>query len=174
IEVSVQPTLLANSHPLASVNNEYNAVYVNGEAIGETMFYGPGAGSLPTATAVMSDVVVAIQNMRLGVSGHQLTEPLFEKEITPAEERISKFYLRLTAKDETGAFATISELFNQLDISFERILQTPSDENNLAEIILVTHTTSLNAFQQAMDKLDNLDVVESIKSHFRVEGDVEE
>ncbi len=67
LEVSVQPTFLAKSHPLTAVKNEYNAIYVNGEAVGETMFYGPGAGSLPTATAVMSDVVAIIKNMRLGV-----------------------------------------------------------------------------------------------------------
>src|SRR5699024_2259383 len=66
VEVSVRPTLLANKLPLAGVKDEYNAVYVNGESVGETMFYGPGAGSLPTATAVMSDVVSAIKNMRLG------------------------------------------------------------------------------------------------------------
>src|SRR5699024_7826309 len=75
VEVSVQPTFLDNKHPLANVKNEYNAVYVNGEAVGETMFYGPGAGSLPTATAVLSDVVAAIKNMRLGVNGEQFIEP---------------------------------------------------------------------------------------------------
>src|SRR5690625_2590242 len=85
IEVSVQPTLLAEKHPLVGVKNEYNVVYVNGEAVGETMFYGPGAGSLPTATAVMSDVVEAIKNMNMNVSGRQVIQPRFEKEITPIE-----------------------------------------------------------------------------------------
>ena len=63
VEVSVQPSLLPDTHPLASVNNEYNAVYVYGEAVGETMFYGPGAGSLPTATAVVSDLVAVVKNI---------------------------------------------------------------------------------------------------------------
>lgn len=66
LEVTVEPTLLPNTHPLAAVQNEYNAVYVYGEAVGETMFYGPGAGSLPTATAVVSDLVAVMQNIRLG------------------------------------------------------------------------------------------------------------
>ena len=78
IEVSVQPTFLSKNHPLAAVNDEYNAVYVNGEAVGETMFYGPGAGSLPTATAVMSDVVAVIKNMLLGVNGKQYVKLRFE------------------------------------------------------------------------------------------------
>lgn len=171
IEVSVQPTLLSEKHPLAGVKNEYNAVYVNGESVGETMFYGPGAGSLPTATAVMADVVAAIKNMRLGVNGQQIVKPRFKKEITPIDQRFSKYYVRLHVKDEVGAFAVISELFNQMNISFERILQTPSSKTELAEIVFVTHKTSLATFENALDKLNDLDVVEIVKSYFRVEGD---
>jgi len=171
IEVSVQPTFLADSHPLAGVKNEYNAVYVNGEAVGETMFYGPGAGSLPTATAVMADVVAVIKNMKLGTNGQQLVKPRFTKEITPADQRFSQYYVRLHVKDEVGAFAIISELFNQMDISFERILQTPSSKTELAEIVLITHQTSFEKFEQALEKLNDIEVVEVIKSYFRVEGD---
>lgn len=171
VEVSVQPTFLDNKHPLAGVKDEFNAVYVNGEAVGETMFYGPGAGSLPTATAVMSDVVAAIKNMRLGVNGQQFVAPRFKKELTPADERFSQFYLRLHVKDEVGAFATISQLFNTLGISFERILQTPSSHYEVAEIILVTHKTSLANFKEALDKLDKVDVVKDVESYYRVEGD---
>src|SRR5699024_3488155 len=116
IEVNVKPTFLSDTHPLAAVNDEYNAVYVSGEAVGETMFYGPGAGSLPTATAVMSDVVEAIKNMILGVNGKKFMKPKFEKEIAPEGNRFSQFYLRMHVKDETGAFASISELFNKRGI----------------------------------------------------------
>src|SRR5699024_8951403 len=76
VEVNVQPTFLSEKHPLAAVKNEYNAVYVSGEAVGETMFYGAGAGSLPTATAIMADVVTVITNMRLVVNGSRFTTPL--------------------------------------------------------------------------------------------------
>src|SRR5699024_1520996 len=170
IDVSVEPTFLSKNHPLTSVNDEYNAVYVDGENVGETMFYGPGAGSLPTATAVMSDVVEAMKNMLLGVNGKKFIQPRFKKKLTPANHRYSQFYLRLTVKDETGAFATISDLFNQLGISFERILQTPAKQG-FAEIIVVIHKTSLEDFQTAMKRLDDLHVVENVESHFRVEGD---
>ncbi|MGM8364936.1 homoserine dehydrogenase [Virgibacillus sp. W0181] len=171
IEVSVQPTFLSNKHPLASVTDEYNAVYINGEAVGETMFYGPGAGSLPTATAVMSDVVEAIKNMRLGVNGKKFVKPRFQKELTPMDQRYSQFYLRLHVKDEVGAFALISELFHQMGISFERILQKPSNKDELAEIVVVTHETSLAKFKDSLAKLRELYVVENVESFFRVEGD---
>lgn len=170
IDVSVEPTFIAKTHPLASVNNEYNAVYVSGENVGETMFYGPGAGGLPTATAVMSDVVEAIKNMLLDVNGKQFITPRFKKELTPADKRFSQFYLRLRVKDELGAFATISEVFNQLGISFERILQTPR-EDEFAEIIVVTHQASNENFETAMKQLGELDVVETVKNYYRVEGD---
>lgn len=170
IEVTVQPTFLSKNHPLASVSDEYNAVYVNGENVGETMFYGPGAGSLPTATAVMSDVVEAIKNMILGVNGQKFVEPRFKKKLTPANHRFSQFYLRLHVKDELGAFASISELFNQQGISFERILQTPV-KKGFAEIIVVTHKTSLENFQTAMKELDELHVIDNVESYYRVEGD---
>lgn len=171
VEVSVRPTFLANHHPLVGVKNEYNAVYINGESVGETMFYGPGAGGLPTATAVMSDVVEAIKNMKLGVNGKQFVKPKFIKKITPAAERYSKYYVRLHVKDEVGAFAVISELFNQMEISFERIFQTPSSQDKLAEIVLITHKTSLADFETALEKLENLEVVDAIKSYYCVEGD---
>lgn len=174
VEVTVEPTLLAQNHPLAGVENEFNAVYVNAEALGETMFYGPGAGSLPTATAVMSDVVTVVKNMRLGVNGRNYVHSRFEKQLTPPEESFSKYYIRLHVKDEIGAFAHISQLFNEIGISFERILQTPRKNQELAEIILVTHTTSLDKFKEALNRLDELEVVETVKSYYRVEGDVEQ
>ncbi|EQB39012.1 MULTISPECIES: homoserine dehydrogenase [Virgibacillus] len=171
IEVSVQPTLLSKEHPLADVKNEYNAVYVYGEAVGETMFYGPGAGSLPTATAVVSDLVTVIKNMRLGVSGTHSLEARFKKELRSADQRSGQYYLRIHVKDRVGAFSEISTLFNDLEISFKRILQTPIKKRESAEIILVTHQTSLDNFQHALDQLKKLEVVLQLKSYYKVEGD---
>lgn len=171
VEISVRPTFLSEKHPLAGVVNEYNAVYVNGDAVGQTMFYGPGAGSLPTATAIMSDVVATIKNIQLGTTGHTAIEPLFTKTLTTPEQQRSKFYLRLHVKDEVGAFATVSELFNEQKISFEKIIQTPSEDKSVAEIVVTTHETSLATFKEALVKLDALDVVESIQSYYRIEGD---
>ncbi|MBG9545189.1 homoserine dehydrogenase [Cytobacillus firmus] len=170
VEVSVQPTLLSESHPLASVQDEYNAVYVYGEAVGETMFYGPGAGSLPTATAVVSDLVGVMKNMRLGVNGKSAAVPQYDKKLKDADEIYSKYFLRLHVKDEVGTFANITSIFSEHHVSFEKILQLPLKEKGLAEIVLVTHQASLQDYEDILVSLRDLPAVQSIKSSYRVEG----
>ncbi|WP_153126595.1 homoserine dehydrogenase [Peribacillus tepidiphilus] len=171
VEVSVQPTLLPETHPLASVNDEYNAVYVYGEAVGETMFYGPGAGSLPTATAVVSDLVGVMKNMRLGVNGRSVVAPQYKKNLKDASEIFSKYFVRLHVKDEVGVFANITSIFSEHGVSFEKILQLPLKQKDLAEIVLVTHKASLKDYEEILQKLNDYEMVKVIKSTYRVEGD---
>ena len=170
VEVSVQPTLLPEEHPLASVNDEYNAVYVYGEAVGETMFYGPGAGSLPTATAVVSDLVAIMKNMRLNVNGRSAVLPQFEKKLKTNEEIISKYFLRIHVKDEVGVFARLTAIFADHGISFEKIMQLPIKVNEVSEIILVSHQAPLASFENVLHELESNEKVYSIKSTYRVEG----
>ncbi|GAA0430842.1 homoserine dehydrogenase [Lentibacillus halophilus] len=173
VEVNVQPALISKEHPLADVKNEYNAVYVYGEAVGEAMFYGAGAGSMPTAAAVMSDVVAVIKNMHRGVTGGQFVEPRFEKRLKTAEQRFGEYYVRFHATDEAGVFSRISALFNEGNISFKQILQNPSEESGIAEVVVITHNTSLQNMYDALERLETLDQVEAIKSFYKVEGDAE-
>ncbi|WP_221569312.1 homoserine dehydrogenase [Alkalihalobacillus sp. TS-13] len=170
VEVSVEPALLEESHPLASVNDEYNAVYVYGEAVGETMFYGPGAGSLPTATAVVSDLVGVMKNMRLGVNGKSAVSPQFLKQLKDDEEIYSKHFLRLHVEDEVGVLSSITSVFSQNGASFEKVLQNPLGEEKKAEIVLVTHKTSLKSFDKILVELRDLKGVQYVKSTYRVEG----
>ncbi|WP_312098499.1 homoserine dehydrogenase [Niallia sp.] len=170
VEVSVRPTFIVDSHPLASVHNEYNAVYVYGEAVGETMFYGPGAGSLPTATAVVSDLVNVLKNMRLGVNGKGAIAPQFKKKLKEPNEMFSKYFLRLQVQDEVGVFAEITSIFSQHGVSFEKILQLPVKEKGLAEIVLVTHHASLLNYENILLELRDLASVRTVKSSYRVEG----
>jgi homoserine dehydrogenase len=170
VEVSVQPTLLPNQHPLASVNNEYNAIYVYGEAVGETMFYGPGAGSLPTATAIVSDLVAVMKNMRLGVNGKNAVSPQYPKHLKQEDEKYSKYFLRLHVKDEVGVFAGITSIFAEHGVSFEKILQLPVKKNEVAEIVLVTHQAAASEYQDILSLLRDLSFVKEIKSTYRVEG----
>lgn len=170
VEVSVQPTLLPQSHPLASVHNEFNAVYVYGEAVGETMFYGPGAGSLPTATSIVSDLVAVVKNMRLGVNGSLAVAPQHEKNLKGAEEIYSKYFLRIHVKDEVGVFAEITSVFSKHGVSFEKILQLPVKEKELAEIVLVTHMASLKNYEDILMELRDLKAMKEIKSSYKVEG----
>jgi homoserine dehydrogenase len=170
VEVSVQPTFLSDSHPLASVQNEYNAVYVYGEAVGETMFYGPGAGSLPTATAVVSDLVGVIKNLRLGVNGRSAVTPQHPKHLKNADEKFSKYFLRLHVQDVVGVFSDITSTFAQHGVSFEKILQLPVKKNEVAEIVLVTHQTSLTDYEKIYHQLRDMKGIIEIKSCYRVEG----
>ena len=171
VEVSVQPTLLPDDHPLSAVNDEFNAVYVYGEAVGETMFYGPGAGSLPTATAIVSDLVAVMKNMRLGINGRSVVSPQYEKNLKQDSEIFSKYFLRIHVKDQVGSFAKITALFSERGVSFEKILQLPLKNNDLAEIVLVTHKASLKDYEEIMQQLRDLTVVNQVKSSYRVEGD---
>ncbi len=172
VEVCVEPALLPSSHPLSSVNKEYNAVYVYGEAVGETMFYGPGAGSLPTATAVVSDLVGVVKNLRLGVNGRSMVTPQYEKQLKDDDEVSSKHFLRLHVHDEVGVFSEVTSLFADHNVSFEKILQMPLKEKELAEIVVVTHRASLKDYQNILMELRDLRVVKEIKSSYRVEGSV--
>ncbi len=170
VEVSVQPTFLPDTHPLASVQNEYNAVYVYGEAVGETMFYGPGAGSLPTATAVVSDLVGIMKNLRLGVNGRSAVTPQFPKHLKDPSERFAKYFIRLHVQDEVGVFADITAVFAEFGVSFEKILQLPVKKNEVAEIVLVTHHASLTNYEHILQQLNDMQAVKQIKSSYRVEG----
>ncbi len=170
VEVGVQPTLLPESHPLAGVNDEFNAVYVYGEAVGETMFYGPGAGSLPTATSIVSDLVAVMKNMRLGVNGLSAVSPQYEKKLKDDSEIFSKYFLRIHVKDQVGAFAKITSLFSERGVSFEKILQLPLKNKDLAEIVLVTHQASLRDYEEILIQLRDLQIIQEVKSSYRVEG----
>lgn len=168
VEVSVAPTFLSDNHPLASVQNEYNAVYVYGEAVGETMFYGPGAGSLPTATAVVSDLVGVIKNLRLGMNGRSAVTPQYPKRLKEDEEKFSKYFLRIHVQDEVGVFADITSIFAKYGVSFEKILQLPIKKNETSEIVLVTHRASVTNYDKILLELYDLAAVKEIKSAYKV------
>ncbi|MDN4072355.1 homoserine dehydrogenase [Fictibacillus terranigra] len=170
VEVSVEPTLLPDTHPLASVQNENNAVYIYGEAVGETMFFGPGAGQLPTATSIVSDLVAVVRNMRLGVNGKSVVAPQFEKQLKQAEEIEGKYFYRLHVKDEAGTFSALTSVFAENQVSLEKLLQKPVDEDGVAEVVLVTHTTTKHQNEQIYQQLRDTGIVKVIKSHYRVEG----
>ncbi|WP_018921847.1 homoserine dehydrogenase [Salsuginibacillus kocurii] len=176
VDVSVQPALLPADHQLAAVKNEYNAVYVYGEAVGETMFYGPGAGSLPTATAVVSDLITVVKNNNLGVSGRSMVPPQFEKSLKSDEDIRSKYFLRMHVKDETGVFDEITSLFSKHDISFEKILQVPLAKNGAgkAEVVMITHETSRTSYEVIYEKLKSMESIHELESSYRVEGGTSE
>ncbi|WP_456272145.1 homoserine dehydrogenase [Bacillus sp. AK031] len=168
IDVTVQPALVSDTHPLAAVKNENNAVYVYGDAVGETMFYGPGAGSMPTATAVVSDLVGVMRNIRLGVNGRSAVFPQFPKRIKGADEVFKKYFLRLLVEDEVGTLAEVTSLFSQEGISVEKIWQNPK-RGSISEIVLVTHKASKKSFEEILVRLRDSRVVRDVGSSYRIE-----
>ncbi|MED1783650.1 homoserine dehydrogenase [Brevibacillus fortis] len=170
IEVSVQPTLVPKSHPLASVNGVFNAVYVHGEAVGETMFYGPGAGELPTATAVVSDLVTVVKNRKLGVNGRGMVAPYKEKVLKEDSEKFSKYFLRIVVADKRGVLAQITQLLADKNISLEQVIQQPFNNGREAEIIMITHMSSKSDMDAVLAYMEQMDIVSTVQSCYRVEG----
>ncbi|NTU20724.1 homoserine dehydrogenase [Brevibacillus sp. HB1.2] len=170
IEVSVQPTLVPKSHPLASVNGVFNAVYVHGEAVGETMFYGPGAGEMPTATAVVSDLVTVVKNRKLGVNGRGMVAPYKEKVLKEDSEKFSKYFLRIVVADKRGVLAQITQLLADKNISLEQVIQQPFNNGREAEIIMITHLSSKSDMDAVLAFMEQMDIVSTVQSCYRVEG----
>ncbi|CAM4130212.1 homoserine dehydrogenase [Paenibacillus alkaliterrae] len=170
ISISVQPTMVKQSHPIASVNGVFNAVYVYGEAVGETMFYGAGAGELPTATSIVSDLVAVVKNLKLGVNGMQGSLAYKEKKLKTDEQISSKYFLLLNVADRAGVLARITQVFADFEVSLESVLQQPTPSNPDAEIIVITHDANKSAIQKVLATFESLDVVHKVKSVYRVEG----
>lgn len=171
ISVSVQPTMVRTSHPLASVNGVFNAVYVYGEAVGETMFYGPGAGEMPTATSVVADLVAVVRNLNLGINGRQVFVPYKEKKLKTDEQIASKFFIRLHVADKAGVLAQITNIFAGEDVSLESVVQQPNATTPHAEIIIITHSASQAAVNRVLGAFGDMKgIVHDIKSVYRVEG----
>ncbi|MDQ0428989.1 homoserine dehydrogenase [Planomicrobium stackebrandtii] len=168
IEVSVEPIFLANSHPLASVNNEFNAVYIYGDAVGETMLYGPGAGSLPTATSVVSDIIAACRNLQLGVNGKRAHAAQHERVIKPESKRFAKYCHRLLVNDEVGVLSKMTSIYSKHAASIQSVMQSPAADDDKAELVLLTHQISR---QQHLDVLNDLEGTASVISHYRIEGE---
>lgn len=168
IDVRVEPTLLPDGHPLASVENENNAIYVYGTALGETMYYGPGAGEGPTAVSVMSDLLSVIRNMALGVTGNHIFLPKREMHTRKDNLVESQFFVRLHIKDEPGSFSRLTDLFKEQGISLEKLYQEPITGQDAAEVSIITHRTNKILFEQSFEIMKKLDVVLNAK-YFRVE-----
>ncbi len=168
-EISVEPTLLKETHPLASVKNEFNAIYLYGSAVGQTMFYGPGAGEMPTAMAVVSDIMESAKNRKMGVGGKGLWRPNLPAAMKTAEEMEAKYFLRLVVKDEIGVLNKITEVFARHQISIENILQELHEQSGQAGIIIITHRLVQSNFEKAMAALQHMKELIDLKSCYRVE-----
>ncbi len=172
LQMRVHPTLVPQTHPLASISGVYNAILVEGEPIGQVMFFGPGAGSGPTASAVVSDILNIVAVLKTGGGADKL-HPLLSCahqhycRIAPMSELVTRFYTRFLTKDRPGVIGSLGTYFGNHNVSLESIVQTGFQEE-LAEIVVVTHDVREGNFREALDKIRTLEAVDSIPSILRV------
>lgn len=170
IQVRVHPVMIPVSHPLASVNDVYNAVFVEGDAVGQTMFYGPGAGEKPTASSVIGDIMAISKHVKLGITGKLGGCTCFyEKRIKPIGQLQSSYYLRLLVQDQPGVLANIAGALAEHHVSIASVLQKRT-LGNLAEIVIITHQVMEADFMDAMTAIKSLSTVEQVNSIIRVEA----
>lgn len=166
INARVHPAMLACSHPLATVRNEFNAIFVEGDAIGEVMFYGPGAGRMPTASAVLGDVMEAARNLKAGMKLKVGCTCYDKKPLLAMDELSSRFYLLLKAKDKPGVLAQVSKVFGDNKVSLLSVLQQFRGEE--ADLVFITHEVSERSFFKSIGEIKELDVVSKVCSYLRV------
>jgi len=172
IQVSVYPTLIPNSHVLASVNGVFNACFVTGDVVGDTLFYGRGAGKDATASAVLSDVADAALDLKLGTPVRippfvSLTK---KGRVIPLAEISSRYYLRLSITDRPGVLAKISAILGAAKIGISSVIQPEGHEGESVPLILMTHEATNAAMQKALAKIAKLSVIKDRPVLFRVES----
>ncbi|MCQ2570391.1 MAG: ACT domain-containing protein, partial [Limosilactobacillus sp.] len=153
------PVLVAQAHPLAAVQNENNAVMVTGQAVGDTLFYGPGAGGLPTANSVLSDITTVTKNLVLQTNGNQFNN--YHQHYVPAAPTDVKYpyYLSLTMPDIPGQMLQLTQIMTDLGASFSEIAQEPAPDGETAHVVIITHTMDeqqLHAFQARIEQSPTL------------------
>ena len=171
VDVRVHPVFLPKEHPLASVNGVYNAIFVRGNAIGDTMFYGQGAGSLPTASAIVADIVEVARNMVHHNLGKLLCTCYEHKKLCPIEEVESCYYIRLLVDDKPGVLGAIATEFGRADVSLRSVIQTRRNIAEHAEIVAVTHCVKHVRVRKALEALRKLPVVDEVRNVIRVESE---
>jgi homoserine dehydrogenase len=164
IGVRVHPAMVPVSHPLASVRESYNAVFIEGESVGNLMFYGRGAGGQPTASAVLGDLIDAATNLRKNSSASVGT--LVEARIRPIDEARSEYYLNLEVADRPGVLAAVAGVFGVHDVSIRAMEQEGLGDE--ARLIFITHTAREADVQATLHDLRDLDVVDRVGTLLRV------
>ncbi|MGA3164200.1 MAG: homoserine dehydrogenase [Verrucomicrobiota bacterium] len=172
VQVSVYPTLIPSSHVLAGVNHEFNAVFVRGDIVGDTLFYGRGAGKNATASAVLSDLADAALDLKFGTKYR--VPPFVPHEcdgaVVPIEDVVSRYFVRLNVVDRPGVLAKIAAIFGQSKIGISSVIQPEGHEGESVPLIFMIHDAKNGAMMKALDKIGKLPVVKSKPMMLRVEN----
>jgi len=167
VSVRVHPAMIPLSHPLASVGDAFNAVFIEAEAAGPLMFYGRGAGGRPTASAVLGDIVAAARNKINGTRAP--SESNYAKlTVRPIGESMTRYHISLDVAERPGVLATVAGVFAQHEVSIATVRQSGRADD--AKLVIVTHSAPDAALAATVEALAGLDIVRSIASVLRVEG----
>jgi len=174
VEARIHPTMIASSHLIANVNQNYNAFHLMGDAAGPVFLFGQGAGMMPTASAVFSDIVDIARNLLKGISGRvplrSLDESAMEEiKLIPMEEIETKYYFRFSAVDRPGVLSKISGILGENDISIATVIQKARFENSAVPIVMTTYEAKEKNVRAALKKIDQLDVVMDKTMLIRIE-----
>jgi len=167
VNVRVHPAMIPLSHPLASVREAYNAVFVEAESAGRLMFYGPGAGGAPTASAVLGDLVAVARNLLSGARGNGASSYAALR-VRPMGEAVTRYHISLDVADKAGVLAAVANAFAEHDVSIRTVRQEGHGDD--ASLVVVTHTAADAALQAVVESLKKLDSVRAVASVMRVEG----
>ncbi|GAA3665883.1 homoserine dehydrogenase [Nocardioides ginsengisoli] len=167
VSVRVHPAMIPRSHPLASVREAYNAVFVESEAAGQLMFYGPGAGGSPTASAVLGDLVTVARNHRQGTRG--VGESAYaDRAVLPMGETRTRYHVAIDVDDKAGVLAAVALAFAEHGVSIQTVRQEGRGDD--AQLVVVSHEATDAALAATVDHLRDMDIVREVTSVMRVEG----
>ena len=167
VGVRVHPAMIPRSHPLAAVGDAFNAVFVAGDAAGELMFYGRGAGGAPTASAVLGDLVAVARNRLTGARGAG-ESAYADLRVRPMGETPTRYHISLDVADRPGVLAAVAQVFAAHDVSISTVRQSGRGAD--ATLVLVTHTAPDAALAATVEDLRRMPIVRAVDSVMRVEG----
>jgi homoserine dehydrogenase len=167
VSVRVHPAMIPRSHPLASVREAFNAVFVESDAAGQLMFYGPGAGGAPTAGAVLGDLVTVARN-RIGETRGVGESAYADRVVVPMGETHTRYHLAVDVDDRAGVLAEIATAFAEEDVSIQTLRQEGRGAD--AQLVVVSHDATDAQLSRTVDRLRGLDCVREVSSVMRVEG----
>jgi len=164
---AVYPTAIPSEHPLSMVRNEFNAIYSTGNMVGESMIYGKGAGSLPTGSAVMSDILDIAFDIYTHHSRRNLETKIDPTSVLGIDQNNTQFYVRLTVKDETGALEKITTAFKDANINISNIIQKERLDGH-AQVVILTDVVKEKTFNALKATMLDTDVIHAIDAVIRV------
>ena len=153
LSAEVTPTFLSKAHPLAGVNGVMNAVYVESIGIGESMYYGPGAGQKPTATSVVADIIRIVRRLNEGTIGKAFNEYSRPVQLAKPEDVKSDYYFSIQTPDMKGQLLKLAQIFNQEDVSFKQVLQAGA-KDSVARVVIITHQLNQTQLHHIVEKID--------------------